>query len=157
MRKNELLLSYFFYVIQCSCIERNRNIRSLSLEIITWMDSHIQITFIHIRCTKIVDFFILTFIANWNRTPQPIAWQPAQKCCSKCITRNLAHLQAHEVSEASESWTCSNTPTKVPAGNLCVSQQQQNYHFLKSWEYFWNFDFHCDFCSLFFPFLKCKL
>lgn len=84
--------------------------------------------FIHIQCTKIVYFFFLfftNFITNWNRTPEPIAWQPAQKCCSKCIARNLAHLQAHEVSEASESWTCSNASTEIPTGNLCVSQQQK--------------------------------
>lgn len=45
----------------------------------------------------------------------------AQKCCSECIERDLAHLQAHKVSEASESWTCSNASTEIPIGNLCVS------------------------------------
>lgn len=84
---------------------------------------HTQYTF---GVLKSLIFFLSYFYHKLkSNTSEPIAWQPAQKCCSKCITRNLAHLQAHEVSEASESWTCSNTPTKIPTGNLCVSQQRK--------------------------------
>lgn len=45
----------------------------------------------------------------------------AQKCCGECIEGNLAHLQAYEVSEASESGTSSNASEEIPVGNLCVS------------------------------------
>lgn len=148
MRKKRTFIVIFFWCYPMF-VHRTQSAYTSS---ISWNYHMNGFAFILVRCTKIVEFFLfLTFIANWNRTPQSIARQPAQKCCSKRITRNLAHLQAHEVSEASECWTCSNAPTKIPAGNLCVSQQQK-LSFLsietKRWINFWHFEFYCDFFSL---------
>lgn len=81
--------------------------------------------FVHLYIRiKIVNFLLFYIYCKLKSNTRTNCMTTAQKCCCKCIERNLAHLQAHEVSEASESWTCSNAPTKIPIGNLCVSQQQ---------------------------------
>lgn len=50
----------------------------------------------------------------------------AQKCGSQRTPRDMAHLQAHKVSEASKSWTGANTSKEIPAGYLCVSPLQSD-------------------------------
>lgn len=52
----------------------------------------------------------------------------AQKCSSKCTERNLAHLQAYEVSEAGQSRTSSSPSEEISVGNLCVSKKLQYFN-----------------------------
>lgn len=46
---------------------------------------------------------------------------PAQKRGSKRASRDMAHLQAHEVSEAGEPRTSANTSEEIPVSHLRVS------------------------------------
>lgn len=77
---------------------------------LSYIKSHDSSLFLHI---------ILLLHKLFNRN----CIMSAQKCCGECVEGNLAHLQAHEVSEACKSRTSSNAPEEISVGNLCVSTE----------------------------------